>query len=178
LLLTGFTGFTGLVCEITWQKYLATLLGSHGEATAAVLAIFLGGLALGYVRFGRLTQALVTRSEGTGRAPRLLLACGIVEAPGHYRGGTEPQLGTNRPRGEALHAEYRAAPEARSVGVARDATDLFVRYYHHAFPFRRETLGAISTRWPLAQAVECANVRRQAEGSLGDLRVGVASFDP
>ena len=48
LLLTILTGFTGLVYEVTWQKYLATLLGSHSEATAAVLAIFLGGLAAGY----------------------------------------------------------------------------------------------------------------------------------
>ena len=32
-----FTGFTGLVYQVTWQKYLATLLGSHSEATAAVL---------------------------------------------------------------------------------------------------------------------------------------------
>ena len=48
LVLTVLTGFSGLVYEVTWQKYLATLLGSHGEATAAVLAIFLGGLAVGY----------------------------------------------------------------------------------------------------------------------------------
>ncbi len=48
LLLTVLTGFTGLVYEVAWQRYLATLLGSHGEATAAVLGIFLGGLAVGY----------------------------------------------------------------------------------------------------------------------------------
>jgi hypothetical protein len=42
LALTVLTGFSGLVYEVAWQKYLATLLGSHGEATAAVLAIFLG----------------------------------------------------------------------------------------------------------------------------------------
>ena len=35
------SGATGLVYEVTWQKYLATLLGSHSEATAAVLGIFL-----------------------------------------------------------------------------------------------------------------------------------------
>ena len=45
LLLTVLTGFTGLVYEVSWQKYLSTLLGSHSEATAAVLAIFLGGLS-------------------------------------------------------------------------------------------------------------------------------------
>ena len=33
LLLTIPTGFTGLVYEVTWQKYLATLLGSHSEAS-------------------------------------------------------------------------------------------------------------------------------------------------
>ena len=44
LFLAIFTGFTGLVYQVTWQKYLATLLGSHSEATAAVLGIFLGGL--------------------------------------------------------------------------------------------------------------------------------------
>ena len=37
LLLTVLTGFTGLAYEVAWQRYLATLLGAHSEATAAVL---------------------------------------------------------------------------------------------------------------------------------------------
>jgi hypothetical protein len=45
LILTLLTGFSGLVYEVVWEKYLATLLGSHSEATAAILAIFLGGLS-------------------------------------------------------------------------------------------------------------------------------------
>ena len=56
LLLTALTGFSALVYEVTWQRYLATLLGSHSEATAAVLAIFLGGMAVGYEAFGRVTR--------------------------------------------------------------------------------------------------------------------------
>ena len=52
LVLTVLTGFSGLIYEVTWQKYLATLLGSHSEATAAVLGIFLGGLSVGYALFG------------------------------------------------------------------------------------------------------------------------------
>ena len=48
LALTCVTGFSGFVYEVAWQKDLATLLGSHGEATAAVLALFLGGLSAGY----------------------------------------------------------------------------------------------------------------------------------
>jgi hypothetical protein len=42
--LTVLTGFSGLVYEVTWQKLLATLLGSKSEATAATLGLFLGGL--------------------------------------------------------------------------------------------------------------------------------------
>ena len=45
LWLTLPTGFAGLVYEVAWEQALATLLGSHSEAAAAVLALFLGGLA-------------------------------------------------------------------------------------------------------------------------------------
>ncbi len=76
LLLTGVTGFSGLVYEVAWQKVLATLLGSHSEATAAVLGLFLGGLALGYAGFGRLSRR---RVAGAG-PPRLLALYGGVEA--------------------------------------------------------------------------------------------------
>ena len=80
LLLTIATGFTGLVYEVTWQKYLATLLGSHSEATAAVLGLFLGGLALGYALFGRLSLCLVARARARGTPARLLGVYGVVEA--------------------------------------------------------------------------------------------------
>jgi len=80
LLLTVLTGFTGLVYEVAWQRYLATLLGSHGEATAAVLGIFLGGLALGYAVFGRASRWLVERARLRGRPLRLLSFYAGVEA--------------------------------------------------------------------------------------------------
>ena len=80
LLLTVLTGFSGLVYEVTWQRYLATLLGSHSEATAAVLGLFLGGLALGYSVFGALTRRLVARAAGQGRSAPLLSVYGAVEA--------------------------------------------------------------------------------------------------
>jgi len=78
--LTVVTGFSGLVYEVAWQKYLATLLGSHGEATAAVLAIFLGGLAVGYALFGRVTRWLVARARERDQPVRLLYAYALVEA--------------------------------------------------------------------------------------------------
>jgi spermidine synthase len=78
--LTVLTGFAGLVYEVTWQKYLAALLGSHAEATAAVLAIFLGGLALGYALFGWATRRILERAQRRGRPPRLLYFYALVEA--------------------------------------------------------------------------------------------------
>ena len=80
LTLTVLTGFSGLVYEVAWQKYLATLLGSHAEATAAVLGIFLGGLSAGYALFGRLTRRLVERARTRGEPPRLLYTYALVEA--------------------------------------------------------------------------------------------------
>ncbi len=80
LLLTVLTGFAGLVYEVAWQKYLAVLLGSHAEATAAVLAIFLGGLSLGYALFGRATRRLLERARRSSRPARLLRFYAFVEA--------------------------------------------------------------------------------------------------
>ncbi len=80
LALTVLTGFSGLVYEVAWQKYLATLLGSHAEATAAVLGIFLGGLSAGYALFGRLTRRLVAQSQAREEPTRLLYAYALVEA--------------------------------------------------------------------------------------------------
>jgi spermidine synthase len=79
LALTVLTGFSGLVYEVAWQKALAILLGSHSEATAAVLGIFLGGLSLGYLLFGSVVSRVVQAAELTGRPPRLLLLYGAVE---------------------------------------------------------------------------------------------------
>lgn len=80
LVLTLLTGFTGLVYEVAWQKYLATLLGSHSEATAAVLGIFLGGLSVGYALFGRVSRALAERSRGGDSELNPLAVYGAVEA--------------------------------------------------------------------------------------------------
>jgi spermidine synthase len=80
LLLAVATGFSGLVQEVAWQRVLATLLGSHSEATAAVLALFLGGLALGYRLLGAASRRWVVQAQAAGRSPRLLLRYGAIEA--------------------------------------------------------------------------------------------------
>jgi spermidine synthase len=79
-MLAVVTGFGGLVYEVAWQRVLATLLGSHSEATAAVLAIFLGGLAAGYRLFGEASRRWSARAAGSGRPARLLLRYGAIEA--------------------------------------------------------------------------------------------------
>lgn len=79
LMLTVLTGFSGLVYEVTWQKYLATLLGSHSEATAAVLALFLGGLSIGYWLFGRVSRRLAVSDSPERVQGRLLRVYGLME---------------------------------------------------------------------------------------------------
>ena len=46
------TGAFGLTYEIVWSRYLALLVGNTAYAHAAVLATFMGGLALGAALFG------------------------------------------------------------------------------------------------------------------------------
>ena len=53
LLLFFCSGVTALVYEVIWSKYLALLLGSTIKAQTVVLAVFMGGLALGNRLFGR-----------------------------------------------------------------------------------------------------------------------------
>ena len=49
------TGVSGLIYQVTWQRYLARLLGADSIATAIILGTFLGGLSAGYYLCGRLT---------------------------------------------------------------------------------------------------------------------------
>ena len=49
------TGAAGLIYEVAWQRYLGVLVGVDHAATAATLAVFLGGLSLGYAICGGLS---------------------------------------------------------------------------------------------------------------------------
>jgi predicted membrane-bound spermidine synthase len=80
LALTVVTGATELVYEVAWQRTLATLLGSHAEATAAVLGLFLAGLSAGYALFGAVSRRSVERAARRGEPAPLLRLYGLVEA--------------------------------------------------------------------------------------------------
>jgi predicted membrane-bound spermidine synthase len=53
LILFFCSGATALVYEVIWSKYMALLFGSTIQAQTVVLAVFMGGLALGNKLFGR-----------------------------------------------------------------------------------------------------------------------------
>ena len=53
LLLFFFSGVTALIYEVIWSDYLTLLFGSTIQAQTVVLAVFMGGLALGNKIFGR-----------------------------------------------------------------------------------------------------------------------------
>jgi alpha-tubulin suppressor-like RCC1 family protein/predicted membrane-bound spermidine synthase/tetratricopeptide (TPR) repeat protein len=53
LLALFLSGLAGLMHEVVWAKLLANLTGSTAKAHAVVLSVFMGGLAIGAVLFGR-----------------------------------------------------------------------------------------------------------------------------
>ena len=70
-LLTLITGFTGLVYQVTWHKYLSFYLGSHALATSIVLSVFFLFLSLGYITLGRSANRIPLKNK--------LFLYGIVE---------------------------------------------------------------------------------------------------
>src|SRR6267378_3445495 len=46
------SGATALIYEVVWSKYLSQMFGSTIQAQTVVLAVFMGGLALGNRLFG------------------------------------------------------------------------------------------------------------------------------
>jgi spermidine synthase len=71
LLALFLSGFAGLMHEIVWARLLVNLIGNTAHAQAVVLTVFMGGLALGAVLFGR-------RSD-RGRAPlRIYVALEVL----------------------------------------------------------------------------------------------------
>src|SRR5437660_4274390 len=67
------SGASALVYELVWQRLLHLVFGVSTLATSAVLAAFMGGLALGGLLFGR-------RADRTDRPLRLyaVLEAGIA----------------------------------------------------------------------------------------------------
>src|SRR5436309_855983 len=71
LLLYALTGFTGLIAEQGFEKYIALLVGATASASAVVLFTYFLGFALGGVAAGRLIKGR--------RIARPLLVYGVIE---------------------------------------------------------------------------------------------------
>jgi spermidine synthase len=65
-----FSGFSALIYEVAWVRILGFALGNTAQATGCVLAVFMGGLALGAVAAGRIADRF---------SQRTLLAYGVIE---------------------------------------------------------------------------------------------------
>src|SRR5205814_6826096 len=63
------SGATALVYEVVWSRYLTLMLGSTVQAQTVVLAVFMGGLALGNRLFG----------AHADKAPQPLAMYGYIE---------------------------------------------------------------------------------------------------
>lgn len=71
LILYGLTGFSGLVAEQGFEKYVSLLVGATASASSVVLFTYFLGFALGSVAAGRYIKS--------GRVCRPLLAYGLLE---------------------------------------------------------------------------------------------------
>ncbi|MFT6519512.1 MAG: spermidine synthase [Candidatus Azotimanducaceae bacterium] len=67
------SGFAGLMHQVVWTKLLVQLIGATSYAQVVVLAVFMGGLALGAVLFGR-------RSDQDSRPLRTYLILELLVA--------------------------------------------------------------------------------------------------
>jgi len=72
------SGLAGLMHEIVWSKMLVSLIGSTAHAQVAVLAVFMGGLALGAVLFGRHTDRAGHPLQTYARLELLIAAYGLL----------------------------------------------------------------------------------------------------
>ncbi len=52
------SGFSSLIYQVVWTRHLVLIFGSTTFATATVLAVFMGGLALGSFLAGRIADKI------------------------------------------------------------------------------------------------------------------------
>ena len=74
LILFLCSGATALVYEVIWSKYLSLTLGSTVQAQTVVLAVFMGGLAIGNKLFGKWADRT---THPLGYCGRLEIAIGL-----------------------------------------------------------------------------------------------------
>src|SRR5439155_268352 len=76
------SGFAGLIYESIWAQYLKLFLGHAAYAQSLVLAVFMGGMAVGAAAAGRFSERLVNPLLVYGRVGVLIAWAGL---PGTLR---------------------------------------------------------------------------------------------
>jgi len=71
------TGFTALIYQVVWQRYLTPLLGSDAQSTTMVLGVFLAGLATGFHFWGKYSDRIPSRKKLLRVYASIELATGI-----------------------------------------------------------------------------------------------------
>lgn len=77
-LLFFLSGAAGLMYETLWLRRLALDFGATAPATATILAIFLGGLGLGALLFGRFSRRLQRPLRWYGLIELAVACCGLL----------------------------------------------------------------------------------------------------
>ena len=111
------TGAAALVHQVTWSRLMARVLGSDASATALVLAVFLGGLALG-------AQLFAARAAST-RRPVAWFA-GLELAVALWAALLPAALAAGEPQGDAWMRALVAALCLLPPTIAMGATVPFL----------------------------------------------------
>ncbi|HSU63257.1 MAG TPA: hypothetical protein VLJ12_05230, partial [Burkholderiales bacterium] len=75
------SGFAGLIYESIWAHYLKLFLGHAAYAQSLVLAVFMGGMAVGAAAAGRFSERLVNPLLVYARAEALIGLLALVFHP-------------------------------------------------------------------------------------------------
>src|SRR2546427_6214154 len=62
------SGFAGLIYESIWAQYLKLFLGHAAYAQSLVLAVFMGGMAVGAAAAGRFSERHAAHEHGKDRS--------------------------------------------------------------------------------------------------------------
>ena len=89
IFLVFLTGITALVFQNTWHRYLTYLLGAQSQATAVIIAVFLGGMSFGYYLYGILSRRFSNSLFRLYGATELLIGVWAIFSPQIYLRITE-----------------------------------------------------------------------------------------
>lgn len=79
------SGLTGLIYQVTWQKYLSVLLGSHAAASSVILALFFVFLSLGYSVLGKYAHKISRNNLGLYGGFEFLIGLYALYSPALFR---------------------------------------------------------------------------------------------